>query len=486
MSSRKSQLWKIAVAAVLCSVLSEQRADAFTLQTYQKEKRIKVENLSLQQALEKLRYQGPEIIQLKSELQGYEEAYRKAKYSYWMPSGDFTASIDSQSTVARFKGAFPEAGGTQDKFFGPTSGSASVTLFKYTISDGGLATLELEKNKLEYEAKVKEVTLKRNKTERDLVKSYSKIRTLTEQLDVSYRGYQLWQTVEQLMAAGAGAGSGGLSESDKNEVKIQLNDAEKDFGNYASALLEEYGVLNTLLGEPPQKRYNLSTEIKYAPLEYSQEDALAQIEKTSLDAVQKRYELQSERIASQKEIMDLGFRPKLEFGGLVFKYNFMQNSSGSAGVPTTVTAGDDNSSNFNVSFSMSISANLFGPEGFFKHFAREESQRRLLAKEQEIRALRLSWQKRLNDSFNDLSKSRNDLRLGEASLKDVTRNLDLFLDRLSKGEKTSVRDIKDAVGESLKRNIDLLEKRHEALGKRVDLDELLGVDTMKLLGETKL
>ncbi len=483
MSSRKSRLWKIAIAVFLCSVLLGHRAAAFTLQTYQKDKRVRVENLSLQQALEKLRNQGPEIIKLKSELQGYEEAYRKAKYIYWMPSGDFTASIDSQSTVARYKGAFPDAGGTQDKFFGPTAGSASITLFKYTISDGGLATLELEKNKLDYEAKVKEVTLKRNKVERDIIRSYSKIRTLTEQLDVSFRGYQLWQTVEQLMAASAG--SGGLSESDKNEVKIQLNDAEKDFGNYASALLSEYGVLNTLLGEPPQKRYNLITEVKYAPLEYSQEDALAQIEKTSLDGIQKRFELQSERISSQKEIMDLGFRPKLEFGGLVFKYNFMQNSSASTGVPTTVTAGDDKSSNFNVAFSMSISANLFGPEGFFKHFAREERQRKLLAKEQEMIALRLSWQQKLNDSFNALSKSRNDLRLGEASLKDVTRNLDLFLDRLSRGEKTSVRDIKDAVGESLKRNIDLLEKRHEALSKRVDLDELLGVDTMKLLGETR-
>lgn len=78
---------------------------------------------------------------------------------------------------------------------------------------------------MKYEASLKENQLKRNKVERELVKSYSRIRTLSEQLDVSFRGYQLWQTVEQLLAASSGAG--GMGESDKNEVKIQLNDAEK-------------------------------------------------------------------------------------------------------------------------------------------------------------------------------------------------------------------------------------------------------------------
>jgi len=453
------------------------------LQSYQKDKRVKVETVTLQQALEKLRNQGPEIIKLKSELQGFEETYRKEKYRYWMPTGSFEANLSSSGTVARYRGAFPEVGGTRDRFLGP-SGSASITLFQYTISDGGIATLTLETAKLKYEASLKENQLKRNKVERELVKSYSRIRTLSEQLDVSFRGYQLWQTVEQLLAASSGAG--GMGESDKNEVKIQLNDAEKDFGNYASALLSEFGVLNTLLGEPPQKRYNLITEIKYATLELSQEDALAQIEKTSLEAVTNRLALQEKRIEAQKEIMSLGLKPTLSFDGLKFEYNFMQNSTGSTNAPTSVTAGDSGSSNFNVSLKMNVSANLFGPDGFFNHFAREEKQRQILALEREMRALRLSWQRKLNDAFNTLSKSRNDLRLGEASLKEVTRNLDLFLDRLSKGQKTSVRDIKDAVGESLKRNIDLLEKRHEALSRRVDLDELLGVDTMNLLGENKL
>lgn len=106
MSSRKSRFLKLALALVFLSAFSGQNADAFTLQSYQKDKRVKVETVTLQQALEKLRNQGPEIIKLKSELQGFEETYRKEKYRYWMPTGSFEANLSSSGTVARYREHF--------------------------------------------------------------------------------------------------------------------------------------------------------------------------------------------------------------------------------------------------------------------------------------------------------------------------------------------------------------------------------------------
>jgi outer membrane protein TolC len=481
MAEPKQIIYQLYVILVATVALFGSTAVAATLQTYQRDKKIKSEALTLEQALAKLRAQGPEYKKFQSEIDAAEYAYRKAKFTYWMPTGSFSATLGSESTFARYKGGYPDVKGTRDRFFGPNSATATLNLLTYTLFDGGSSTLDLQKAALEYQKALDLAKYKKLAAERKLVDTYFAQRTFAESLDATFRSFQLWRTVEQLISASSA--SGPEVEADMGEVKIQLNETEQSFSKYDTGLSEKAGELNVLMGEPPQKKFNLVSDIKIAPLALSLTDAMAQVELTNSDAIEKRHDLRVMRIDAQKEIMDMGLKPKISFGGIQYTYTFSQNSTGSGGTPTTMTAGDSASSNFVVKFDMSLSADLFGPSGFFKHFERVEKQRNILVKEREVIEKRQEWEQKLLALFEGIKREENDTRLVEDSLRQTVKQLDRFLDRMSSGAKTNVRDIKDYVGGSLKRNIELLEKKQAVLRKRFELDELLGVDTTKTLGE---
>ena len=473
-------VYRICVAIAASFVFFNGKGYASTLQTYQRDKRIKSESLTLEQALTKFRSQGPDYKQYKSDIDAAEYAYRKAKFTYWMPTGSFSTTLSSESTVARYKGGFPNVLGSRDKFFGPTGVSATLNLFQYTLFDGGVATLELQKASLEHE---KSLSLAKNRllqAERKLVETYFAQRTFAEALDATFRSYQLWKTVEQLIPATSTTKS--EADADMGEVKIQLNETEQKFSEYSTGLSEKAGALNVIMGEPPQKRFTLVSDLKISPLNLTLPDALAQVELTNSEAIEKRNELRVLRIDAQKEIMDMGLKPKISFSGIEYKYTFARNAAGATTTPTTVTAGDSESSNFVVKFDVTLSADIFGPSGFFKHFDRVEKQRTILEKERSVSDKRQEWEQKVLTLFDAIKREENDTRLVEDSLKQTIKQLDRFLEGLSGGSKTSVRDIKDYVGGSLKRNVELLQKRQSVLIKRFELDDLLGIDTTKLVG----
>lgn len=483
MAQRKRLIYHLCMCLFTSAVFFESTARASTLQTYQRDKKVKAEPLTLEQALSKFRSQGPDYKTYKSELDAAAYTFRKAQYKYWMPSGNFSTSLSSESTVARYKGAYPFVEGNRDKFLGPTSISATLNLFQYTLFDGGLATLDFQKASLEQQKAIDLARLKVLMAERKLVDNYYSQRTYAEALDATFRAYQLWKTVEQLFSATSGGGT--EAEADINEVKIQLNDTETKFAEYSSKFSEKSGALNLLMGEPPQKRFNLTSDLKISPLSLTPKDAMAQIELTSSQAIEKRHELRLLRIDAQVEIIQMGLKPRISFSGLEYKYSFGKNAAASVSNPTTVTAGDSESSNFTVKFDLSLEAPLFGEGGFFKHFDREEKQRNILEKERSVADLKQEWEQKVMTLVDAVKRLEDDTRRAEDSLRLIVKQLDRVLDRLSRGTKVSVRDLKDYVGGSLKLSTDALFKKQEVLTKRFEFDDLLGSDTTRLLGEER-
>lgn len=478
---RKLRLIQITSALLL---IPFQPAWAVTLQSYPKEKKIRADNLSLSGALEKMRKNGPGLIEIGRARELAEANYKKAKYSYWAPSIKLEMSSNSEGTFLRYKGTFPEVEGTRDRFFGPTSSpynaGATLTLFSYEISNGGIATLDLEKAKITYESEIEKLRQDQLEKEREMVKLYFRSRNAIESLDGAYGGYQLWKTVEQII--GMQKRTGPEVESDKSEVKIQLNAAEELFSKYSAELTAALSEFNLVIGEPPSKRFVFTTDLKFASFNYSLREALLQIERTGKEALPLRSELKIARIEAQKAIIEQGIKPTLKFDGLKYTYSFAQNTGETFTKPTTVTTNDRSSSNLNLSLSMSLSVDILGPNGFFQHLTREERQRDIIKKEENITIKRKEWESKLATLLEAITKSESDIRLAEDSLKETAKQLDYLLERLSKGEKFNIRDLKEIVVGSTTRSIAVLTAKLEGLSKRIEFDNFVGVETVKLLG----
>lgn len=439
--------------------------------------------LSLGDAIARLEKTGVEIKELESRLQDAEATYRRAKFEYWVPEINLSYNYGAETTLMRYKGTSPEIKDTRDRWLSPTSNTLNLNLFKYDLYSGGIPTLRLELASRDYQKNLADVKNAREQLTRDLVKKYFDAAIAKKIYLASLRSIELWRNIKKIYSVSQiKRNNNQRNDSDDSSVlEIEISDAEQKAQDFYTVYEDALTELNLTIGEPADQGYEFISELKYAELTLSLREVLEQIEKTSANSRDLQFQIDSQRISSQIRRLEQLAVGTVSFSGINVSYNFSKAPTNFIGQTKQVTAGDTGgSSNINVSLGLSFSMNILGPNGFMNSFQAEEEARQVKALENQARNQKRNWTKEAIGIYNKLRDNQKTLKRAEASIQMSISILDSILEKVSRGESISQSDLKEVVIGGTDRVVDELTARKSDLEGRIALDNLMGLDTMKL------
>lgn len=440
----------------------------------------RIQKLTLFDALSKFEAVGVELKELASALEETESAYRRAQFEFWAPEVSLNYSYSAGHTLARYKGTFPDEEKSRERQFSPESNSLTLTLFRYDLYSGGVPSLQLELAAKEYSKSRSDTALAKEQLKRDLIKKYFDAQLAKEAYEAAVRGVEMWKTVKTIykLQAQKTSKKNSSKNDDDSAIDIEINDAEQKAQDLASEFETAATELNLTIGEPPERKFEYSTELKYTPFKMNLKGVLEQIERSSPQANDLRFKIESQRIRSQLSRIEKLPLANISFSGLNLSYNFSQSTTGAAGKAVAVTAGDSSSSNINLSLGLNFKMNILGPSGLFDNLAREEEEKNIRSLQNLYLTSKRNWVKEGTGLYKRLKDQQKTLARAEKSLSITVSLLDELLERVSGGSNISQFELKESVIGGTDRVIEALVAKKNELEVRLALDSLMGVDTL--------
>ncbi|OFZ81574.1 MAG: hypothetical protein A2583_08630 [Bdellovibrionales bacterium RIFOXYD1_FULL_53_11] len=429
------------------------------------------EELTLDMAIKKILTSNKDMIKQRMSMRQAEMSYHDAWEKMFLPSLSLDVSSASQNTIAQIPGTQAKKLGESAFARGYPASSVALNLGSYAIFNFWRDKISYDIARLGYERNKRKL-LESERSARFLaIGAYFRLKTEQDKIDAAKRSMEISVAIAGLVKSRKAIGK--ASDSDVSSSAVDMLNAKNRYNETVKTGRTELWNMNLLLGDRIDTRYRLSTELKYAKVEISQEEALRIYKENGPSLKDAAMDLKTSEMGlelAEKQVLPL---PTVSITGISLSYG--NSYYGTALTPGTT--GASTSGNLEVTTSISLSLPLLGPGGIFNR--RVVEQARISRDMSE-----LSFQQTADRDLVRLYSIFEQIKQEEMSienLKEAYENSSTLLDGLFASMSSTIvsrLELRDAIGQAREMEFSFRSSVLSHLTNKLGLAEFIGVDRL--------
>jgi len=422
-------------------------------------------NLTLDQAIKRALSNNYDM---QSSRMGFESSilsFQDSWESFYLPS----ITLDASSTMVKTVGSLSDSDAqlADEKSFGYPTSSISLSI-SYSLYNFGRDWNSFHSESLSFTREKQSIVESERSMRFSVVQSYFNLRAAQQKTEAALRSVEVSKAIVDLMQSKFNLGQ--VSKTEVSSSKVDYLDAKNEYNEKEREVRSYLWEINNLLGDPIDTQYNLTSEIRYSQLLITKDEAFRIFEKNSPTMKDAALSLRQSELSLDSSEKDRLPLPSIEISGAT-----AATSHGYYG--GTSTLGTDDSGNFNVSASVSVSWPILGSGGLFSN--RSMQQARISRDQTEIsfHQSALEGKKTIYDYVTTIKQSEENIKNLKESFNHSASVLGELFEQMSAGTIPRL-ELRDAIKEARESEFELNDAILDHLGNKLSLAEYIGLDNL--------